>query len=144
VAVSVLSGNRNFEGRINPDVKANYLASRPLVVAYALAGTADIDLTREPLGNDRTAARDARGGLAFTSEIASSRRPSAAHVPEDVRQRLRRQPRLERVPVAGGDLFEFKEDSTYIQDPPFFQVLRRPAAARGHPERGPSRCSATP
>src|SRR6185295_7575403 len=53
VASSVLSGNRNFEGRINPDVKANYLASPPLVVAYALAGTTDRDLTREPLGPDR-------------------------------------------------------------------------------------------
>ena len=53
VAVAVLSGNRNFEGRINPDVRANYLASPPLVVAYALAGTMDIDLQTEPLGTDR-------------------------------------------------------------------------------------------
>ncbi len=54
---AVLSGNRNFEGRVNPDVKANYLASPPLVVAYAIAGTLNLDLTTEPLGQGRTASR---------------------------------------------------------------------------------------
>ena len=64
-AVSVLSGNRNFEGRVNPHVKANYLASPPLVVAYALAGTIDIDFTTQPIGKDkRRRARDAQGHLA--------------------------------------------------------------------------------
>ena len=103
VAAAVLSGNRNFEGRVNPDVKANYLASPPLVVAYALAGTTDIDLTSEPLG---TAVDGAPVNLADIwptqkeiAEIEASRR--RVDVPVDLRQRLRRQPGLERDPGDG-------------------------------------------
>ena len=77
--VSVLSGNRNFEGRINPDVKMNYLASPPLCVAYALAGTADVDLTREPLG------RDAEGTDVYLSDLWPSARDVAEAVEVAVR-----------------------------------------------------------
>ena len=76
--VSVLSGNRNFEGRINPDVKMNYLASPPLVVAYALAGTMDIDLVNEPLGQDERGRTStcATSGLTRGRSRGRSRRPS--------------------------------------------------------------------
>ena len=98
VASSVLSGNRNFEGRINPDVKANYLASPPLVVAYALAGSTAIDLTKEPLGTG--ARRKARLPLRHLADPAGGRGAGSAHQREDVRvhlrQRVRRQPDLER------------------------------------------------
>ena len=104
VASAVLSGNRNFEGRINPDVKANYLASPPLVVAYALAGTTDIDLTTEPLGTDRD------GKPVMLSEIwptqkevaEAEARIGAEMFASQLRQRLRRQPDLERDPGGRG------------------------------------------
>ena len=77
VAASVLSGNRNFEGRVHQHVKANYLASPPLVVAYALAGTVDTDLASEPLGNDA----DGNGGERFTAPTYACRPPGAPHGP---------------------------------------------------------------
>ena len=100
MAAAVLSGNRNFEGRIHPLVKANYLASPPLVVAYALAGTTDVDLTTEPLGTDRDGQpvyleghlADARRKLPAT--VAQAVRPEMFRTP--LRQRLRRQPAVER------------------------------------------------
>jgi aconitate hydratase len=125
VAAAVLSGNRNFEGRINPDVKANYLASPPLVVAYALAGTTDLDLTREPIG------KDGSGRPVMLADIW----PAQAEVAElmaGISGDMFRStygnvfdgnPTWNAIPVAGGDLFAFKEDSTYIQDPPFFTGL---------------------
>jgi aconitate hydratase len=125
VAAAVLSGNRNFEGRINPDVKANYLASPPLVVAYALAGTTDLDLTREPIG------KDGSGRPVMLADIW----PAQAEVAElmaGISGDMFRStygnvfdgnPTWNAIPVAGGDLFAFKEDSTYIQDPPFFSGL---------------------
>jgi len=125
VASAVLSGNRNFEGRVNPDVRANYLASPPLVVAYALAGTTDIDLTREPLGTDT------QGKPVTLAEIW----PSPAEVRE-LEGKISGEmfartygnvfdgnPTWNAVKVPEGDLFEFREESTYIQDPPFFQGL---------------------
>jgi len=130
VAAAVLSGNRNFEGRINPDVKANYLASPPLVVAYALAGTTDLDLTREPIG------KDGSGRPVMLSDIW----PAQAEVAElmaSISGDMFRStygnvfdgnPTWNAIPVAGGDLFAFKEDSTYIQDPPFFSGLSREPA----------------
>jgi aconitate hydratase len=127
VVSAVLSGNRNFEGRVNPDVKANYLASPPLVVAYALAGSVDRDLLREPIGSGGD------GKPVMLSEIWPSQREIAALVAE-VRSEMFRSsyanvfdgnPAWSAIPVAGGDLFEFKEESTYIQDPPFFQGLTR-------------------
>jgi aconitate hydratase len=126
VVSAVLSGNRNFEGRINPLVKANYLASPPLVVAYALAGTMDISLTDEPLG------RGTGGKEIFLRDIW----PSAAEVNQVVEQCL--SPKMFRtqyahvetgndewnkIPVKGGELFNFEPSSTYIQEPPFFVNL---------------------
>ena len=125
VAAAVLSGNRNFEGRINPDVKANYLASPPLVVAYALAGTTDLDLAREPIGTG------ADGRPVTLAEIWPSAAEVAALEGTVSGEMFRRtyanvfegNPTWNAVPVPGGDLFEFKEESTYIQDPPFFHGL---------------------
>jgi aconitate hydratase len=125
VVSAVLSGNRNFEGRVNPDVKANYLASPPLVVAYALAGTTDLDLTTEPLG------RDAAGKPVMLSEIWPSQREiaeaeakiTAAMFRSTYANTFEGNPAWNAIPVPEGDLFEFKESSTYIQDPPFFQGL---------------------
>jgi aconitate hydratase len=125
VASSVLSGNRNFEGRINPDVKANYLASPPLVVAYALAGTTDTDLTRDPIGPG------ADGKPVMLSEIWPSQKEVAdleGRISAEMFQKtygnvFDGNPTWNAIPVKGGELFDFKDDSTYIQDPPFFQEL---------------------
>ncbi len=125
VAAAVLSGNRNFEGRVNPDVKANYLASPPLVVAYALAGTTDIDLTKEPLG------RDKGGRPVMLAEVWPTQKEVAELEDSIGAQMFRRSygnvfdgnPTWNALPVPGGDLFEFEDESTYIQDPPFFADL---------------------
>jgi aconitate hydratase len=123
VAAAVLSGNRNFEGRIHPYVKANYLASPPLVVAFALAGTIDIDLTQDPLGNDRD------GNPVYLRDLWPST--------EEIRQTIAMavQPEMFRskyanvfdgnqtwnaIHASGGDLYEWDPTSTYIQEPPFF------------------------
>ena len=103
--VSVLSGNRNFEGRINPDVKMNYLASPPLCVAYALAGTMDIDIVAEPLGQDQQG-RDVYLKDIWPSEheiAADDRRGrSRRHVPQELRRGVRRRRALERPGGARG------------------------------------------
>jgi aconitate hydratase len=137
VAAAVLSGNRNFEGRINPDVKANYLASPPLVVAYALAGTVDLDLAREPLGRDRA------GQPVMLADIWPSQKEVAeleAAIREEMFARtygnvFDGNPEWNAIPVPEGDLYAFSEDSSYIQDPPFFQGLTvepsPPAEIRG-------------
>lgn len=126
VVSAVLSGNRNFEGRINPLVKANYLASPPLVVAYALAGTTDIDLASEPLGTGRD------GQPVYLKDIW----PSAAEIeavvarsvlPEMFRQRyadvFEANPMWNALPVTGGELYQWHAESTYIQEPPFLLDL---------------------
>ena len=104
VASAVLSGNRNFEGRVSPHVKANYLASPPLVVAYALAGTTDIDLTTEPLGHRQDGnPGDARRRLALQRGDRRPRgRDRGGDVRLELRERLRRQPDLERDPRGRG------------------------------------------
>jgi aconitate hydratase len=125
VASAVLSGNRNFEGRINPDVKANYLASPPLVVAYALAGSTDRDLTTEPLGTGGD------GRPVMLSEVWPTQTEVAALEAQITAEMFSRtygnvfdgNPEWNAIAVPAGDLFVFKEDSTYIQDPPFFQAL---------------------
>ena len=130
VASAVLSGNRNFEGRINPDVKANYLASPPLVVAYALAGTTDIDLTKDPIGKDPS------GQPVMLSEIWPTQEEVAAMEAQISSEMFQKSygnvfdgtPTWNAVTVPEGDLFEFKEPSTYIQDPPFFQGLTKEPA----------------
>jgi aconitate hydratase len=124
--VSVLSGNRNFEGRINPDVKMNYLASPPLCVAYAIAGTMDIDLYDEPLGEDSD------GEPVYLKDIW----PSAAEVAETIEDAVQSDmfrksygevfdgdERWNSLSVPTGDSFEWDEDSTYVRRPPFFQDL---------------------
>jgi aconitate hydratase len=130
VAAAVLSGNRNFEGRVNPDVRANYLASPPLVVAYALAGTTDVDLATEPIG---TAADGAPVRLADVwpaqREIAELEAAIGAEMFQaSYGNVFDGNPDWNAIPVAGGDLFAFREDSTYIQEPPFFQGLTRQPA----------------
>jgi aconitate hydratase len=125
VASAVLSGNRNFEGRVSPHVKANYLASPPLVVAYALAGTTDIDLSTDPLGTAKDGPPVTLADVwptqkeideleaAIDAEMFAS---SYANVFDG-------NPTWNAIPVAGGDLFDFREESTYIQEPSFFQGL---------------------
>jgi aconitate hydratase A / 2-methylisocitrate dehydratase len=126
--VSVLSGNRNFEGRINPDVKMNYLASPPLVVAYALAGTMDIDLLDEPLGTD------ADGEDVYLKDIWPSAEDVARTVEEAVLSDMFRSSygevfegdeRWNSLEVPEGDRFAWDEESTYVRQPPFFEDLQR-------------------
>jgi aconitate hydratase len=123
VAASVLSGNRNFEGRINPHVKANYLASPPLVVAYALAGTVNIDLINEPLGKGKD------GKDVFLRDIWPTHADITSHMDKAMNpetfQRMYKgiedsNAEWNKIPVKGGELFAWDEDSTYIQEPPFF------------------------
>src|SRR4051794_16764330 len=124
--VSVLSGNRNFEGRINPDVKMNYLASPPLCVAYALVGTMDIDLVGEPLGKDQS------GEDVYLRDIWPSEQEIAKTVGEAVRADMFRKSygevfdgdeRWNGLEVPTGDRFAWDEDSTYVRQPPYFEGL---------------------
>jgi aconitate hydratase len=124
--VSVLSGNRNFEGRINPDVKMNYLASPPLCVAYAIAGTMDIDLYDEPLGEDE------HGHQVFLKDIWPAESEVADTVQEAIQSDMFRKSygevfegdeRWHSLEVPTGELFEWDPDSTYVRQPPFFQDL---------------------
>ncbi len=123
VAASVLSGNRNFEGRINPDVKANYLASPPLVVAYSLAGTVDIDIVNDPLGEDQNGdpvyLRDIWPTYEdVTSLLEQAMKPETFQRMYDGIEKSNEQ--WNAIPVKGGQLFDWDEESTYIQEPPFF------------------------
>jgi aconitate hydratase len=128
VASAVLSGNRNFEGRVNPLVKANYLASPPLVVAYALAGTTDIDLTTEPLG------QDPQGHDVYLKEIWPSDTEIADAIAHSIQPEMFLQQyshafdaneMWNRIAISGGDLYAWDEKSTYIQEPPFLVELTR-------------------
>jgi len=126
VVTSVLSGNRNFEGRVNPVVRANYLASPPLVVAYALAGTMNIDLTTEPLGTGSD------GKPVYLKDVW----PSPAEVTAAIRDSIKREQFVERyahvldgddqwraLEVPSGDTFAWDDASTYVRRPPFFENL---------------------
>ncbi len=126
VAAAVLSGNRNFEGRINPSTRANYLASPPLVVAYALAGTVDIDFDKEPLGTGKDGRPvHLRDVWPTQKEVADAM--AAALKPEQFRSEYANvfdgNPRWNDIPVAGGEKFHWDEASTYIHEPPFFLGL---------------------
>ncbi len=124
--VSVLSGNRNFEGRINPDVKMNYLASPPLVVAYALAGSMDLDLFEDPLGQDTD------GNDVFMRDIW----PTASEIEEVIAQAITSDmftddyadvfagdERWRNLETPSGDTFAWDEDSTYVRKPPYFDGM---------------------
>jgi len=126
--VSVLSGNRNFEGRINPDVKMNYLASPPLCVAYALAGTMDTDFYAEPLGTDD------HGNDVYLKDIWPSSAEIATVVEDAVQSDMFHKSygevfdgdeRWNSLEVPSGDLFAWDERSTYVRQPPFFANLSR-------------------
>lgn len=124
VACSVLSGNRNFEARVHQNIRANFLASPPLVVAYALAGTVNIDLTNEPIGKDRD------GRDVFLRDIWPSSEEifdafEKACTAEDYRQIYRdfaeQNPLWEEIPSPTGLIYQWDENSTYIQEPPYFE-----------------------
>jgi aconitate hydratase len=126
VAVSVLSGNRNFEARIHPEVKANYLASPPLVVAYALAGRMDIDLLEEPLGRDRD------GNDVYLRDIWPSSGEINEVIASSVQNEMFRRTYADvftgdetwrTLPVPEGELFAWEPDSTYVRRPPYFDGM---------------------
>jgi aconitate hydratase len=126
VVASVLSGNRNFEGRINPDTRANYLASPPLVVAYALAGTTDIDLVADPIGTAEDGTPVYLRDLWPSSQLIRST-VEAAVSSEQFRARyadvFTGAEEWQEVEVGGGDLYDWQDASTYIRRPPFFERL---------------------
>ena len=126
VAAAVLSGNRNFEGRVNPFVKAIYLASPPLVVAYALAGTVDIDLAREPIGLDQA------GQPVMLKDIWPTQKEVSDLIASSIKPEMYQKsygnvfdgnPQWNEIPVSGGELYQWDEASTYIQPPPFFEEM---------------------
>jgi aconitate hydratase len=125
VAAAVLSGNRNFEGRVNPYVKANYLASPPLVVAFALAGTTDVDLATEPIAMGRDGAPVRLADVWPTQkEVADLEGAIGAEMfQRSYANVFDGNPEWNKIAVSGGDLFAFREESTYIQEPPFFLGL---------------------
>ncbi len=128
VGAAVLSGNRNFEGRIHALARASYLASPPLVVAFAIAGTIDIDLTKDPLGEDPN------GDPVYLRDVW----PTTAEIKDAIVQAVGPDLFTERyadvftgderwrgLPVPAGDLYDWNDESTYVQEPPFFQGLSR-------------------
>jgi aconitate hydratase len=128
VVCSVLSGNRNFEARIHPEVKANYLASPPLVVAYALAGRMDVDLVNEPIGEDRD------GNDVYLRDLW----PSSDEIQQTISRAVRGEmftrtyadvftgdPAWRELPIPEGDLFAWDPQSTYVRQPPYFDGMSR-------------------
>ncbi|MEE4463492.1 aconitate hydratase AcnA, partial [Azotobacter chroococcum] len=128
IVSSVLSGNRNFEGRVHPQVKANWLASPPLVVAFALAGTTRIDLSREPLGFD------AQGQPVYLRDLWPSSKEIAAAVGQLDNEMFRRRyadvfsgdAAWQAIPVGEGDTYRWDAQSTYVRNPPFFADIGQP------------------
>jgi aconitate hydratase len=129
VVAAVLSGNRNFEARIHPQVRASYLASPPLVVAFALAGTVDIDLTQQPIGKDRSGSpvylRDIWPSQSEVREVMQQ-----AVAPDEFQQQYSEvfegDEHWQNLPLpAQGELFAWDKDSTYVQEPPYFEGLTR-------------------
>lgn len=126
VAAAVLSGNRNFEGRVNPHTKANYLASPPLVVAYALAGTVDIDLTTQPLGKDKNH-QDVYLKDIWPSQEEIRTVEASSVLPELFEQRyagaFTSNEKWNAIKITEGSLYQWQESSTYIQRPPFLEGI---------------------
>ena len=129
--VSVLSGNRNFEGRIHPQVKASYLASPPLVVAYALAGSIDFDLTKQPLGTDSSGNDVYLKDLWPTAEeIAEAMKAiDPSMFTEEYARVFEGEENWKKLPSPEGRLYEWADDSTYVREPNFFEDIDQPAAA---------------
>jgi len=134
VAAAVLSGNRNFEGRVSPDVQANYLASPPLVVAYALAGSVQKDLTTEPLGND------SNGKPVFLKEIWPTTQEIQKFIIENVTREMfksryadvfKGDGNWQGIATSGGLTYGWNGASTYVQNPPYFQTISREAKPIG-------------
>ncbi|MGH6789192.1 MAG: aconitate hydratase AcnA, partial [Pseudolabrys sp.] len=128
VAAAVLSGNRNFEGRVNADVRANYLASPPLVVAYAIAGSMNVDLVKEPLGVDQ------KGKKVFLRDIWPSNKEIADFVSKNItRQMFTRKyadvfkgdSNWRKISVKGGMTYDWDSKSTYVQNPPYFSGMEK-------------------
>jgi aconitate hydratase len=126
VAAAVLSGNRNFEGRVHPYTRANYLASPPLVVAYALAGTVDVDFDTDPLGTDPS------GRPVFLRDLWPTQKQIADTIASSLNPEMFQKsygnvfdgnPKWNAIPVGGGERYRWDEASTYIHEPPFFQGL---------------------
>ncbi|MCP4072582.1 MAG: aconitate hydratase AcnA [Hyphomicrobiales bacterium] len=126
VACSVLSGNRNFEGRISPDIQANYLASPPLVVAYAIAGSVNVDLTSDPLGQDKD------GNDVYLRDIWPSSQEISALIRQSISVDMFRQrygdvfkgdKDWQAISVSGGETYSWDENSTYVQNPPYFEGI---------------------
>ena len=126
VAVSVLSGNRNFEGRVNPDVQANYLASPPLVVAYSIAGSMRIDITKDPIAQDKD------GKDVFLKDIWPTSQEIAAIQKKSVTPKMfakryadvfKGDEHWQAIEITGGQTYEWDDNSTYVQNPPYFEGL---------------------
>jgi aconitate hydratase len=128
VACAVLSGNRNFEGRIHPQVRANYLASPPLVVAYALAGRMDMDITREPLGNDP------KGNPVYLRDVWPTPEEIRDEIGKSVRSEMFKKEygevfegdeRWKKMPTPEGELFAWDPHSTYVREAPYFEGMAK-------------------
>jgi aconitate hydratase len=131
VAAAVLSGNRNFEGRVNPDVRANYLASPPLVVAYAIAGSMQVDLNKEPLGTGSD------GKPVYLKDIWPSNQEVAALVRKTLSKAMftkkyadlfKGDAHWQKIKVTGAETFKWERRSTYVQNPPYFEGMSRTPA----------------
>ncbi len=132
IAAAVLSGNRNFEGRVSPDVQANYLASPPLVVAHALAGTVTKDLTKEPLGLDK------KGNPVFLKDIWPSSKEIQEFITKNVTKKLFKEKYADvfkgdanwaKVKVPAGQTYAWDDNSTYVQNPPYFVGMQKAAGS---------------
>jgi aconitate hydratase len=127
VAAAVLSGNRNFEGRVNADVRANYLASPPLVVAYSIAGSMYVDMTKDPLGTDP------KGNKVYLKDIWPSNKEIGAFVAKNVTKQIfakkyadvfKGDANWRKIAVKGGLTYEWDDRSTYVQNPPYFEGMQ--------------------
>jgi aconitate hydratase len=128
VAAAVLSGNRNFEGRVNADVRANYLASPPLVVAYAIAGSMNVDLAKEPIGTDQ------KGKNVFLKDIWPSNKEIGTFVAKNLTKKIfvkkygdvfKGDTHWRKISVKGGLTYDWDDRSTYVQNPPYFEGMKK-------------------